>query len=67
MFPRLGLKKAPEKQQAGTEAENLGPLRKELFSEMRNAARPWRHTVKLFNLKTSRPDQFQLRKLRNKP
>ena len=38
--------------QAGTEAGNLGPtLRKELFSEMCNAARPWRHTVNLLNLK----------------
>jgi hypothetical protein len=39
MLLRLGSKKAPRREQAGTEAENVGPLRKELFSEMCNAAR----------------------------
>jgi hypothetical protein len=55
MLLRLARKRTPGKKQAGTEAENVGPLRKELFSEMCNAARPWswRHTVKLSNLKTS--------------
>lgn len=67
MLLRLGSysKRAPGKKQAGTEAENVGPLRKELFSEMCNAARSWswRHTVKLFNLKTSplALTRFQLR------
>jgi hypothetical protein len=45
MFPSVRLEKGPGKKQAGTEAENIGPLRKELFSEMPNAARSWRHPV----------------------
>jgi hypothetical protein len=49
------VKGPPARNKQGTEAENVGPVRKELFSEMCNAARSWswRHTVKLFNLKTS--------------
>lgn len=68
-LPRLGSKWIPGEKQAGTEAENLGPLRKEPFSEMCNAARPALapHRLTLNLKKNILALTYSISETRNKP